>query len=249
MDWDGPRPPTRPDPMTDSASIIRPYRSTDREAVRRICADTGFLGKPIDPVFEDRELFADYLTRYYTDREPETCVVLEARGEVHGYILGSRFPAKQARFDRWHNVWLGAKGIWRYLFRYNAASRRYVRWILSRGRKETPFAPKGMAHFHINLLPEFRNVRSTHDLIDFFLQHLHRVGEPAVFGQMVTFEKRRGERMFARYGFEVKDCVEVTKYRHLVETPVYLFTVVKDLRSNPRLYGGDLWKKDGEAAP
>ena len=54
---------------------IRPYRADDREGVRRVCADTGFLGTPIDPVFEDRELFADYLTSYYTDREPESTLV------------------------------------------------------------------------------------------------------------------------------------------------------------------------------
>jgi hypothetical protein len=37
--------------------------------------------------------------------------------------------------------------------------------------------------------------------------------------------------------------VEVTKYRNLVDSPVYLFTVVKDLRANPKLYGKDLWKE------
>ena len=45
---------------------IRQFQGSDREAVRQLCCDTGFLGEPIDPVFEDRELFANYLTRYYT---------------------------------------------------------------------------------------------------------------------------------------------------------------------------------------
>jgi hypothetical protein len=43
---------------------IRRFQASDREAIRRLCCDTGFLGNPIDPVFEDREIFADYLTRY-----------------------------------------------------------------------------------------------------------------------------------------------------------------------------------------
>lgn len=222
---------------------IRFYRTEDRAEVRAICCETGFLGQPIDPVFQDRELFADYLTRYYTDQEPESAVVLEAEGKVQGYILGCRHPQRQQAFERWHNLLLAARGLVRYAFKYNAATRRYVRWILSRGRKEVPLTPPGMAHFHINLRPAYRTVRGTHDLIEFFLDYLHRAGEAAVYGQMVTFEKRRGERMFARYGFEVRDCVEVTKYRHLIETPVYLFTVVKDLRANPRLYGRDLWKE------
>ncbi len=55
---------------------VRAYCPEDRPAIRRICADTGFLGSPIDPVFEDRELFADFLTAPYTDAVPENCFVL-----------------------------------------------------------------------------------------------------------------------------------------------------------------------------
>ena len=36
--------------------LIRRYTAADREVVRRLCCETGFLGQPIDPVFEDREL-------------------------------------------------------------------------------------------------------------------------------------------------------------------------------------------------
>ena len=73
-----------PDPRIQ----LRPYRPGDLEAVRRICADTGFLGNPIDPIFEDRELFADYLTGYYTRFEPEALLVCEVDGEVRGYLMG-----------------------------------------------------------------------------------------------------------------------------------------------------------------
>ncbi|MEY2555814.1 MAG: hypothetical protein QOF93_958, partial [Verrucomicrobiota bacterium] len=55
----------------DTPYTIRSYRKTDRDAVRRLCCQTGFLGTPIDPVYEDRQLFADFLTTYYTDWEPE----------------------------------------------------------------------------------------------------------------------------------------------------------------------------------
>src|ERR1700677_1122718 len=82
-----------------SRQVVRPYRREDRDAIRRICADTGFLGQPIDPVFEDRELFADYLTSYYTDAEPEATFVCELDGEVKGYVMGSRFPRRKARYE------------------------------------------------------------------------------------------------------------------------------------------------------
>ena len=72
--------------------MIRSYREGDREAVRQLCCQTGFLGSPIDPVYEDRKLFADFLTTYYTDWEPESSFVVEIDGEIRGYLLGSRKP-------------------------------------------------------------------------------------------------------------------------------------------------------------
>src|SRR5207249_6014364 len=79
---------------------IRSYRKSDREAVRKLCCDTGFLGDPIDPVYEDRELFADFLTTYYTDHEPESCFLLELDGEIRGYLLGSRKRSEERRVGK-----------------------------------------------------------------------------------------------------------------------------------------------------
>ena len=55
--------------------IVRRYTSADRTAVREVCCQTGFLGQPIDPVFEDRDLFADFFTDYYLRCEPDAAFV------------------------------------------------------------------------------------------------------------------------------------------------------------------------------
>jgi ribosomal protein S18 acetylase RimI-like enzyme len=217
---------------------IRPYVPADRAAVRRICCETGFLGKPVDPLFEDRELFADYLTRYYTDLEPESCFVLEKEGEVRGYLIGSRRLLRQKLFRIIDNPRLFLVGFWRYFTRpYNAASRAFVKWILTQADKESPLIPPNTAHFHINLLEDARSVAETRDLFDAFLGYLARCGEKRVYAQMVVFENRRREAMFRRYGFQVLDRREVTKFRDLHDGAVYLFTVLKDdLHENPSVY-------------
>jgi hypothetical protein len=223
--------------------VIRPYRSGDRAAIRKICADTGFLGKPIDPVFEDRELFADYLTSYYTDAEPESTFVCVLDGEVKGYIMGSRFPKKKARFEARLLPGLVLRGVWRYFTRpYNAASRRYVRWILTQARHEVPFAPPDMPHFHFNILAEARSVTALRETVDTFLAYLVAQGEKQVYGQVVSYGSHRGDRLFARYGFRLVDQREVTKYREFYPGKVQLLTVVKDLVLNPVCYGVDLHK-------
>jgi ribosomal protein S18 acetylase RimI-like enzyme len=235
-----------PEPVFKENHLIRPYRPEDRDALRAICADTGFLGQPIDPVFEDRELFADYLTSYYTDAEPEACFVCEFAGEVKGYVMGSRFPRKKDAYEKRKLPGLVARGLWRYFTRpYNAASRKYVKWILTQARKEVPFTPPNIPHFHFNVRPEARSVGATREMVDVFLRHLTAHGEKQVYGQVVTYESRRGNRMFERYGFRVIDEREVTKYRDLHPGKIYLFTILKDLTLNPTIYGADLHKKPG----
>ena len=222
--------------MTDEKHFeIRKFQPADRQRVRELCCETGFLGNPIDPIFEDRELFADYLTAYYTDWEPESAFVLVVNGDIRGYLLGSRLAFRQQCYAFYQNISLFLRGIFRYP-RYKAASKKFVQWILRTAWREVPAAPRRTAHFHINLLADARQVSTTRALMDSYLSYLHACGERRVYGQMVVFEDRRGARMFERYGFKVLNKVEISKYRDLHPAPVYLCTVMKDLDENPQLY-------------
>jgi hypothetical protein len=214
---------------------IRNFQPADRARVRELCCETGFLGNPIDPIFEDRELFADYLTAYYTDWEPESSFVLLVNGDIRGYLLGSRFPFRQQLYNLYNNVALFLRGIVRYPD-YNDASKKFVKWILTQAWKEVPQAPRRTAHFHINFLSDARSVANARGIMDAYLKYLHAAGEKRVFGQMVVFEDRRGTKMFERYGFRVLNKMEITKYRDIHPEPVYLCTVIKDLDENNQLY-------------
>lgn len=211
-----------------SGFLIRKYAARDRDAVRNLCCLTGFLGKPIDPIFEDRELFADYLTRYYTDKEPESSFVIEQNGVVKGYLLGSRFPWKHQIFSVHQNIGLFFKILARYQS-YNESTREFIRWILKNSWREVPAAPRRTAHFHFNLLPEVQSWRGTLALLNSYFDYLSSAGETAVFGQIVTFQSRRGAPLFERYGFRVVEKREITKYRNIYPEKVYLTTVIKQL--------------------
>jgi hypothetical protein len=208
--------------------IVRKFASCDRDAVRFLCCQTGFLGKPIDPVFEDRELFADYLTSYYTDIEPESCFVLEHNGRVVGYLLGSRRPYRQQIHSFFQNIHLFLKGMSRYRG-YNRDTRDFIGWILRNSWREVPAAPRRTAHFHFNVLPEAQSVAGTGAMMNAYFDYLRSKGEKAVFGQMVTFESRRGAKVLERYGFRVVEKREITKWRDKHPEPVYLTTVIKKL--------------------
>src|SRR5436305_10136411 len=209
---------------------IRSYQPADRAAVRKLCCDTGFLGDPIDPVFEDRELFADFLTTYYTDHEPESSFVLEIGGQIRGYLLGSRKPLRNQLYAFAQNVVLFFRALSRYR-RYNPRSRKFMRWVVWYGWREVPAAPRLTPHFHINLLPEARKVSTTRALFSAYFRYLYDCGERRVYGQIVTFESRRGEKLFERYGFKVLNRAEITKYKAFYPESVYLSTVIKTLET------------------
>jgi hypothetical protein len=69
-----------------------------------------------------------------------------------------------------------------------------------------------------------------------YLSYLYRSGEKRVYGQIVTFESRRGEKMFERYGFKVLNRAEITKYKAFYPES-HLSTVIKNLETAepPRL--------------
>jgi L-amino acid N-acyltransferase YncA len=207
---------------------VRRYRASDRDSVRALCCDTGFLGSAIDPVFEDRELFADFFTDYYLRHEPDSAFVVIKDDSVQGYLLGSRYPFRHQYQSLWQNFANVGKVVRRY-FGYRPESRRYIHWLISRAWREVPAAPRTIGHFHINLLPAAKSIQVCRQLLETYLRHLYDHGVKQVHAQMVTFDGRRGFKLFERYGFKVLNQSEITKYRRFTTQTVYLCTLVKNL--------------------
>lgn len=212
------------------ACKIRPYKPEDREAVRRICCDTGFMGNPIDPLFSDRELFADFLTVYYTDYEPESSLVAvdPETDQVVGYLLGClRYRANTWRTLQILLTRVIPLGLYRYLtFRYNRETRRYLYWLVFKGVRQTPKALPRSAHYHINLLQKYRTGPDVRGLMFRFWKEAQDRGARAVYGQMVITDDKR-THFFRRYGFDVLDKKRITKFDRYQGEKVYLATLYK----------------------
>jgi hypothetical protein len=207
---------------------VRSYQASDREAVRDLCCQTGFLGKPIDPVFEDRELFADFLTDYYLVCEPDSAFIITVNDAVKGYLLGCRFPRRHQMFSVRQSVSLGAKALFR-LPRYKTESRRYIRWIALNAWREVPEAPRGVGHFHMNFLPELKRLAVFRAVLEQYLRFLADHGVKQISAQMVTFDERRTLHLFERYGFRLLNRSRISKFERFTPEPVYLSTIIKDI--------------------
>jgi hypothetical protein len=189
------------------STIVRGYRSSDRKAVRELCCNTGFLGEPIDPIFHDRELFADLLTNAYLDCEPEWALVAEASGRVIGYLLGSVNP----RFERVlmkKGFQTSSRMAARFVsgrYASHERSRRFVRWLFTAAFWQRPKHPHGAAHLHFNLDHEYRGQGICRRMWEVYSHRLCDAGITRCYGEFFSYAGRRPERVYARFGFREFD--------------------------------------------
>lgn len=82
--------------------MIRPYRAGDRDALYRICLETGDSGGDATGLYRDPELLGDVYVGPYLELEPSLAYVLEDREGPAGYVLGALdtadFEAREERY-------------------------------------------------------------------------------------------------------------------------------------------------------
>jgi ribosomal protein S18 acetylase RimI-like enzyme len=186
--------------MTDEITV-RPYRGTDRAAVRLIAYHTGYLGDPADCYWRDFTSFADIWTAYYTDREPESVFVAESACVPVGYLVGcvdsARAPSPAAALGRQviRRFLLVRPGTARFLWRsiWDAAWQRHS----PTGELTDPRWP---AHLHINLLPEARGRGAGAQLMQAWFARLRALGSPGCHLATLA-ENRTALAFFERMGF------------------------------------------------
>ena len=185
----------------DSA-VIRPYEPRDRAAVRDIACRTAFRNMGSDRLFEDREIHADYWTKYYTDYRPADVLVIEEDGAVIGYFFGLTDHAHFARVMGRRIVpsCLG-RALWRWATgRYEKEeTKRYIRHALFHAWKEAPELPYGdyPATYHFNILRQGYGRGYYTELVLRFLDRLEAMGIHGIHGHIT--EPAGGKGIWHRF--------------------------------------------------
>jgi hypothetical protein len=217
--------------LLDTATV-RQYREDDREELRRICCETGFLGFPIDPIYQDRELFADLFTNPYLDYEPEWTLVVETGGRIAGYLMGSVNP-------NFHRILMlsGFQTACRMLSRLltgkytdHPRSEQFVRWVLVRGVMEQPRHPENAGHLHMNLERPLRWGSVARRLLAMYEEMLSAADLDSYYVKFFSCSQRNPERMYHRLKFEIYDRVLSTIFHP--EVPVTLSVVCAHKKLN-----------------
>jgi len=208
--------------------VIRSYQPQDRETIRWICSETGFMGEPIEVFFEGREIFADLWSRYYLDYEPESCFVAEVEGRVVGYLLGC---LDTSRYEQIFSQKINPEIFRRCLregFFFKRKNLQYVyRVIRSRWRGEFK-VPMGWikaeypAHLHINIAPpEYRGKGIGKALMLRYLEYLKEHKIPGVH-LGTTSRNKRALGLYYHLGFKDLFRGALTCYDHILSEPLEL---------------------------
>lgn len=203
--------------------IVRSYRPADREAVRYICCETGFMGEPGEVFFEGRDVFADMWTSYWTDYEPESCFVAELDGRVVGYLLGCVDTNRYERiFSKDIRPRLLRKALRQGFFMKRKNMVYLYKLLRSHFRKELA-APMGRikseypAHLHNNIAdPWLRGRGIGSALMNAYLDYLRSRGVKGVH-LGTTSHNKQAVPFYKSGGFEEIYRNRLTCYDHVLK--------------------------------
>ncbi len=221
--------------MADSSHfIIAPYDRSHRAAVREVCVATAWMGACPEGFLADGWLWAEYWTRYFTDRCGEYCqVVIDTQDDtVAGYLTGTPDIRPMDRYLRW----LAPGIIWR-IIRKRLISRREPRralmalWRSSRrGEMDLPdnLVAAYPATWHFNLLPAARGAGLGRTMLQTFLDRLRAEGVPGVHAQVIG-QNRPSVAAMEAMGFSPAHTGPLTAFEHFTDQPLTLQTWVLGL--------------------
>lgn len=183
---------------------IRPYEARDRAGLRQICCDTADAGHPVERFFPDREVFADLLTDYYTETEPQSVFIADNGGEVVGYVTGCVNTKRFVRAMTWRIVpAVFVKALFRGAL-WHPQTVRLLRVNLSlwleNGYRNDATIREYPAHLHVNVRHGFRGQRLGQQLVEAFCERAHMAGASGVHAG-VSAENAPACHFFEEQGF------------------------------------------------
>jgi len=210
-------------------ALIRCYRHADRERVRQLCCDNGYLGDPIDGAFSDRNLYASIFIDPYLDQYPEWTFVAEYDGEIVGYLTaapGFRYCGQQAVS--------GSYALYRLLtasvLRDNAASlkdKQFLQWLFFRSWRERVHRPSTAVHMHFGVQAAYRGRFVAQRLWMTFERELRLHGIDHYYGEIITVRPQQVARVYQRFGLTLYDQKPSTMFEHVDSRRVWAMCIMK----------------------
>lgn len=204
---------------------VSTMEARDKTAIRDICCQTGYAGRDIGPYIDDKNLFADFWTLYYTEYEPESAFVSRVNGKTVGYLTGCLDTKR-------YNRMMTAKVIPRLLlkavfmkYRIGKKTRNYIINMFLQLRQGQIYPPLNLypAHLHINIEEGYRRKGIGEALI---YNYFTCLAENSIAGVHLgtTTLNPSAVPFYEKLGFELYSKTENTSFEGL---PAYSLIYVK----------------------
>ncbi len=195
--------------------IIRNYRTEEKRAVHRISVENSIFAEYKDELL-DETIFADLLTSYFIEYEPQSCFIAEKDGEIIGYVLGSEDVLEMRKKIKYTIIPDIAKKMFSngLLFRsHNLKLFENIIRSLFRGEFNVPdFYMEYPATLHVNIAAQYRGKMAGTLLVNHFLKYLKiRRVKGIHFGVL----SERAKSFFLKLGFEILFKGEYSFLRYL----------------------------------
>ncbi len=212
---------------------IIPYSDEYRAIVRNCVYETGYGGGSAEIYFEDRALFADFLTVYYTDYEPESAFIPLVDGEAAGYLLGCVDTKKCDEITRKKIKPNILKRVIGGHYNIGPGVRINIMRALEMSlRGESNSAPLDVypAHLHIDLFRSFRRFGVGALLINNYLDYLRDKGIHGVHLGTSSFHTQ-ALPFYEKLGFQRYSTTRVTHsfFSHITDKDFYNICYVKHI--------------------
>lgn len=207
---------------------IRPLRRMDRQPVRDICVATNWMGKHRPDLLIDEWLWAEYWTRYFTDRQPTLSWVAERtpHGAVVGYLTGT--DDVREFYDYLPRLIGGmiCRLIWPLITR--PLSRKLLRGFgRSSAAHEFDLPPALLADYpgtwHFNLIPEARRQGLGTRMLTAFMDALKSRRVTGVHGQVLSLN-HASIAACRRMGMTLLHSGPMTAFASVIDEPIELQT-------------------------
>jgi len=241
-------------PAAQKAFFIRPYRPADRQAVRYVCVATCWISEYRRSYIPDDWVWAEFWTRYYTDKEPQHTWVIERTSDakVVGYLSGS-IDARRAD----HYALRIMPGIAWHVARHHlllrGLSRRPLLSMLGslvRGELSLPrdIVEEYPGTWHFNLLSELRGSGWGWLLLRQFMEAARQEGVKGIHAQTMS-ENHVVNRLLEALGFRCADRHKITAFASAHNAPLEVFTWVMKLDPAVPVRASSMLRRNGYAFP
>jgi len=217
--------------MPDFNFSIRLYHPLDKENVRALCCATGFFGKPVDRIFQDKKWFADLNTNYYLKFEPDSCFIAESEGQLIGYVLGCKRPRRYGfLFYATIAVPLFFQSLSKCLTgAYDKKSRLFILGLVFKASRQRPKKEKNASHLHMNIKEGYRTQGVGRALGKAIVHNFDRNNIQWICGEAFHSDRIRDMSYYRPWGFRVYDKKETTLFGDKMGK-IYMISVVGNLK-------------------